>query len=213
MSDTPLLIAGLGNPGEKYARHRHNVGFMALDAIAARYRFSDWRSRYSGLVAEGTLDGRKTVLLKPMTYMNESGAAVGAAARYMKLDNAAVAVIHDELDLAPAKLRAKAGGGDAGHNGLRSITATLGPDYRRVRIGIGHPGAPELVHPYVLHDFSKADREWLNPLLDAIAEAAPYLARDDDAGFMNKVSVILKPPVKKPMPDDKDKKKKDGHGI
>jgi PTH1 family peptidyl-tRNA hydrolase len=210
MTETPLLIAGLGNPGEKYARHRHNVGFMTVDAIAERHRFADWRSRYSGLVAEGTLSGRKTLLLKPMTYMNDSGQAVGAAARYLKLDPSGVVVIHDELDLAPGKLRAKAGGGDAGHNGLRSITATLGPDYRRVRIGIGHPGAPELVHGYVLRDFPKSDQAWLAPLIEAMAEAAPYLAKDDDAGFMNKVSVILKPPVKKPMPEQRAKKDDDG---
>lgn len=208
MSETPLLIAGLGNPGEKYARHRHNVGFMAVDAIAARYRFSSFRPRYSGLAAEGVLGERKTLLLKPMTYMNDSGDSVGAAFRYMKLSLEDAVVIHDELDLAAGKLRAKAGGGDAGHNGLRSITATLGPDYRRVRIGIGHPGVPELVHGYVLRDFPKAEFQWLNPMLDAIAEAAPYLAKNDDAGFMNKVSVILKPPVKKPDP-----KKKEQDGI
>jgi PTH1 family peptidyl-tRNA hydrolase len=210
MTDTPLLIVGLGNPGEKYARHRHNVGFMAADAIAARHRFGAFRPRYSGLVAEGVLAERKTLVLKPMTYMNDSGDAVGAAARYLKLAPSDIVVIHDELDLAPGKLRAKAGGGDAGHNGLRSITATLGPDYRRVRIGIGHPGVPELVHPYVLHDFSKSDREWLLPMIEAIAEAAPYLAKNDDAGFMNKVSVTLKPPVKKPMPENKAKKDQDG---
>jgi peptidyl-tRNA hydrolase, PTH1 family len=204
MTDSPLLIAGLGNPGERYARHRHNVGFMAVEAIAARHRFGAFRPRYLGLVAEGNLADRKTLLLKPMTYMNDSGDAVGAAARYLKLTPADIVVIHDELDLAPGKLRAKAGGGDAGHNGLRSITATLGADYRRVRIGIGHPGVPELVHPYVLHDFSKSDREWLGPMIEAISDAAPYLARDDDAGFMNKVSVTLKPPAKKPKPEMKD---------
>ena len=209
MTDSPLLIAGLGNPGEKYARNRHNVGFMAVDAIAERYKFSSWRPRYQGLVAEGVLNGRKTLLLKPMTYMNDSGLSVGSAARYLKLRPSDIVVIHDELDLAPAKLRAKAGGGDAGHNGLRSITAALGPDYRRVRIGIGHPGAPELVHPYVLHDFSKPDREWVAPLIDAIAQAAPYLAKNDDPGFMNKAAIILKPPAKKPLPE----KKKEENGL
>src|SRR5579864_9281775 len=136
MSDTPLLIAGLGNPGESYARHRRNVGFMAVDAIAAHHRFPVWRPRYRGLVSEAAISGRKSLLLKPMTYMNESGGPVGEAARYLKLPLNAVIVIHDELDLAPGKLRAKTGGSDAGHNGLRSISATLGPDYRRVRIGI-----------------------------------------------------------------------------
>jgi len=193
MTDTPLLIAGLGNPGQSYARHRHNVGFMAADAIAERHKFGAFRPRYHGLVAEGTLGGRKTILLKPMTYMNESGRAVGDAVRYLKLPLSAVIAIHDELDLAPGKLRTKTGGSDAGHNGLRSISATLGPDYRRVRIGIGHPGAPAVLG-YVLHDFSRDDKEWLGPLLDAIADAAPYLAADDDSGFMNRVALLTKPP-------------------
>jgi peptidyl-tRNA hydrolase, PTH1 family len=211
MSDEPLLIAGLGNPGESYARHRHNVGFMAADTIAAKHRFGPWRARYRGTVCEGVLKGRRTLLLKPATYMNESGRSVGEAVRYLKIPVSAVVVIHDELDLAPGKLRAKAGGGDAGHNGLRSITATLGPDYRRVRIGIGHPGVPELVHPYVLHDFAKADRDWLVPLLDAVADAAPYLALDDDAGFMNRVALLTKPPKPpKPKPEQKPEEKKDG---
>jgi peptidyl-tRNA hydrolase, PTH1 family len=200
MPDIPILIAGLGNPGQSYARHRHNVGFMAADAIAERHRFGPWRPRYHGLVAEGMLSARKTLLLKPMTFMNESGRAVGEAVRYLKLPLSALVTIHDELDLAPGKLRAKTGGSDAGHNGLRSITAALGPDYRRVRIGIGHPGRPAVLS-YTLHDFSKADKEWLQPLLDAIAEAAPYLAADDDPGFMNRVALLIKPPKPaKPKP-------------
>jgi len=203
MTDAPLLIAGLGNPGESYARHRHNVGFMAADAIAAHLRFPPWRPKYRGLFSEGSISGRKTLLLKPMTYMNDSGDSVGEAARYLKLPLTAVVVIHDELDLAPGKLRMKTGGSDAGHNGLRSISAALGPDYRRVRIGIGHPGAPAVLS-YVLHDFSKADREWLTPLLEAIAEAAPWLARDDDAGFMNRVALLTRPPKPpKPKPQEK----------
>ncbi len=202
MIDPPLLIAGLGNPGETYARHRHNVGFMAVDAVAARHRFGPWRAKYHGLLAEGILAGRRTLLLKPMTYMNESGRAVGDAVRFLKLPTSAAVVIHDELDLVPGKLRAKTGGGDAGHNGLRSITATLGPDYRRVRIGIGHPGKPAVLR-YALHDFSKADREWLVPLLDAIAEAAPYLAEDDDPGFMNRVALAIKPPPAKSLKEQK----------
>ncbi len=209
MNDTPLLIAGLGNPGEKYARHRHNVGFMAVDAIAGRHKFGSFRPRYQGLVAEGVLGGRKTFLLKPMTYMNDSAQSVGSAARYLKLPLTSVTVIHDELDLAPGKLRVKIGGGDAGHNGLRDITASLGPDYKRVRIGIGHPGNPEAVHSYVLHDFSKADREWAVPLIEAIAEAAPFLAAGDDPGFMNRVSVLTKPPKPpKPKPEEKKEEKK-----
>jgi len=206
MTETPLLIAGLGNPGASYLRHRHNVGFMVLDVIHESYDFGPWRRRFDGTIAEGTLAGRKTHLLKPMTYMNESGRSVGAAARFFKLSPEAVVVLHDEIDLAAGKLRAKAGGGDAGHNGLRSITATLGPSYRRVRIGVGHPGEKARVHGHVLQNFSKADEEWLVPLLSAIAEAAPFLARDDDAGFMNKVAVILNPPAIKPRAEKPGKK-------
>ncbi len=138
--DTPLLIAGLGNPGAEYARNRHNAGFMAAEMIADRHRFASWRSRFQGLIARASSAGRKTYLLKPMTYMNDSGISVGAAARFFKLPLESIVVIHDEVDLAAGKLKAKTGGGDAGHNGLRSITAALGPDYRRVRIGVGHPG-------------------------------------------------------------------------
>jgi PTH1 family peptidyl-tRNA hydrolase len=200
MSDTPLLIAGLGNPGAEYARHRHNAGFMAADVVHDRYRFAPWRSRLQGMIAEGAIAGRKTHLLKPMTYMNDSGLSVGAALRFYKLPLDALVVIHDEVDLVAGKLRAKTGGGDAGNNGLRSITAALGPDYRRVRIGVGRPGENSRVHNHVLSNFSKADEEWLVPMLDAIAEAAVYLARDDDTGFMNKVAVMLRPPEKNPAP-------------
>jgi PTH1 family peptidyl-tRNA hydrolase len=202
MPDTPLLIAGLGNPGIEYARNRHNVGFMAVDVIHDSYDFGPWRSRFQGAVSEGKLSGRKTYLLKPRTFMNESGASVAAAAHFFKLEPSAIVVMHDEIDLAAAKLRAKEGGGDAGHNGLRSITAAIGPDYRRVRIGVGHPGDKHRVHGHVLQNFSKADEEWLVPLLSAIADAAPYLAKDDDAGFMNKVAVTLNPPAKKAKPDE-----------
>jgi PTH1 family peptidyl-tRNA hydrolase len=200
MSDMPLLIAGLGNPGGEYARHRHNVGFMAVDVIHASYAFVPWRARFQGLIAEGTLAGRKTLLLKPMTYMNESGVSVGAALRFYKLPLSALVVIHDEIDLASGKLKVKTGGSDAGNNGLRSITGTLGPDYRRVRLGVGHPGSSSRVISHVLNNFSKAEEEWLVPLLSTIAEAAPFLARDDDPGFMNRVAVTLNPPVKKPKP-------------
>jgi PTH1 family peptidyl-tRNA hydrolase len=211
MSDFPLLVAGLGNPGGTYACHRHNVGFMAVDVIHESYDFGPWRKRFDGAFAEGTLSGRKTFLLKPTTYMNDSGRAVGQAVRFFKLPIAAVVVIHDEIDLAAGKLRAKAGGGDAGHNGLRSISATLGAHYRRIRIGVGHPGQKDRVHGHVLQNFSKLDEEWLIPMLSAIAKAAPFLAKDDDAGFMNKVAITLKPPVVKPKPDPLEKK--DDHGV
>jgi PTH1 family peptidyl-tRNA hydrolase len=210
MSDTPLLIAGLGNPGVDYARNRHNAGFMAVDVIWDRYRFAPWRTRFHGVIAEGALAGRKTYLLKPMTYMNDSGQSIGPAARFFKLPLSAVVVIHDEIDLTAAKLKVKTGGGDAGNNGLRSITATLGRDYRRVRVGVGHPGEKGRVHGHVLSNFSKADEDWLVPMLDAIAEAAPWLAEDDDPGFMNKIALMLNPPVNKPQPKTKpDAKPKD----
>ncbi len=203
MDDTPLLIAGLGNPGAQYARNRHNAGFIVADALHAHYRFKAWRAKFEGFLSEGTLAGRKTWLLKPMTYMNDSGVSVGAAMRFFKLPLSALVVIHDEIDLAAQKLRVKTGGGDAGNNGLRSITAWLGPDYRRVRIGVGHPGEKTRVHGHVLGSFTKADLEWFAPMVEALVEAAPYLARDDDAGFMNKVAVTLKPPAKNPKPEDK----------
>ena len=170
------LFVGLGNPGGDYAFHRHNVGFMAVDAIAASYAFPAWRKRFSGVAAEGKLGGETVLLLKPQTYMNESGRSVGEAIRFYKLDLADVNVFHDELDLAPGKVRVKRGGGVAGHNGLRSLTAHIGNDYWRVRIGIGHPGHRDLVTHHVLRDFAKVDRDWLKPLLDAIADAAPDLA-------------------------------------
>ena len=204
MTDTPLLIAGLGNPGAEYARHRHNAGFMAVDTIHESYKFGPWRSRFQGAISEGTIDGRKTFLLKPMTYMNDSGDSVGPALRFFKLPLSALIVIHDEIDLAAAKLKVKTGGGDAGNNGARSITAALGPDYRRVRIGVGHPGDKHRVHGHVLGNFSRADEEWLVPMLTAIADAAPMLARDDDVGFMNRVALLTKPPAKKEKPQGKD---------
>jgi PTH1 family peptidyl-tRNA hydrolase len=202
MTDTPLLIAGLGNPGGEYARNRHNAGFMAVDTIHESYKFGPWRSRFQGAISEGALGGRKTYLLKPMTYMNESGTSVGPALRFFKLPLSALVVMHDEIDLAAAKLKVKTGGGDAGNKGARSITATLGPDYRRVRIGIGHPGEKHRVHGHVLGNFSKADEEWLVPMLSAIADAAPLLAKDDDIGFMNKVALLTKPPAKKEKKDE-----------
>jgi len=202
MTDTPLLIAGLGNPGAEYARNRHNAGFMAVDTIHESYEFGPWRSRFQGMISEGALGKRKTYLLKPMTYMNDSGTSVGPALRFFKLPLNALVVMHDELDLAAAKLKVKTGGGDAGNNGARSITAVLGPDYRRVRIGIGHPGEKHRVHGHVLGNFSKADEDWLVPMLSAIADAAPYLAKDDDVGFMSKVALLTKPPAKKEKKDE-----------
>ena len=192
MSGTALLIVGLGNPGAQYAKNRHNAGFIIADELHAHYRFGPWRAKFDGMLAEGTLSGRKTYLLKPMTYMNDSGVSVGPALRFFKLPVEALVVIHDEIDLAPGKVKAKAGGGDAGQNGLRSITATLGADYRRVRIGIGHPGHKDLVAPYVLQNFSKDDIAWLKPLADAVVDAAPLLAQEDDAGFMSKVALLTK---------------------
>ena len=203
MADTPLLIAGLGNPGAQYARNRHNVGFMAVDTIHESYDFGPWRSKFQGQISEGKLARRRTFLLKPSTYMNESGASVGPAMRFLKLLPSALVVIHDEIDLAAGKLKAKTGGGDAGHNGLRSITATLGPDYHRVRIGVGHPGK-ERVHGHVLANFSKADEDWLVPMLSAVAEAAPHFTDNDIIGFMNKVALVLNPPEHKPKPESKD---------
>jgi PTH1 family peptidyl-tRNA hydrolase len=211
MADTPLLIAGLGNPGAEYARNRHNAGFMAVDTIHESYDFGPWRSRFQGLVSEGAFGKRKVYLLKPQTYMNLSGDSIGAAMRFFKLPINALVVMHDELDLPAAKLKVKTGGGDAGNNGAKSITATLGPDYRRVRIGIGHPGEKGRVHSHVLGNFTKADeKEWLVPMLTAIAEAAPLLAKDNDIGFMNKITLALHPPrpnALKPAPNTKKKEK------
>jgi peptidyl-tRNA hydrolase, PTH1 family len=174
---------------------------MVADALRDHYRFGPWRAKFEGFLSEGTLEGRKTWLLKPMTYMNDSGVSVGAAMRFFKLPLSGLVVIHDEIDLAGQKLRVKTGGGDAGNNGLRSITAWIGADYRRVRIGVGHPGDKKRVHGHVLGSFTKAELEWFVPMVGAIVEAAPLLANDDDAGFMNKVAVTLKPPVKKPKPE------------
>jgi PTH1 family peptidyl-tRNA hydrolase len=182
------LFVGLGNPGGQYAFNRHNVGFMAVDAIAAAHDFPAWRKRFSGLVAEGKLGQEQVLLLKPQTFMNESGRAVGEAVRFYKLDLSEVVVFHDELDLAPGKVRVKTGGGVAGHNGLKSLTAHIGNDYVRVRIGIGHPGSKDLVTGYVLRDFAKAEHQWLEPLLGAIAENAPYLAEGANDKFQSRVA-------------------------
>lgn len=183
------LLVGLGNPGPAYAGHRHNVGFMAVDRIASRHGFAPWRaSRQKAVTAEGRIGAHAVLLVKPETYMNESGAAVGALLRFYKGELGDLAVIHDELDLAPGRIRVKRGGGAGGHNGLRSIDAHLGAEYWRLRIGIGHPGSKERVNAHVLGNFASADRGWLDPLLDAIADAAPKLF-DDPPGFANQVSV------------------------
>ena len=189
------LIVGLGNPGPDYARNRHNIGFMAADAIVRRHRFSPWRAKFAGEFAEGKLAGDRVLVLKPMTYMNESGSAVAAAARFFKVPIADIIVLHDEIDLAPGKVRVKKGGGHAGHNGLRSIDDHLGADFTRVRIGVGHPGDPDRVADYVLSDFSKAEcRDWVEKLIEALAEQAPLLLRGDDSGFMSRVALALQPP-------------------
>jgi PTH1 family peptidyl-tRNA hydrolase len=198
------LLVGLGNPGPRYAMNRHNLGFMALDAIAQRHRLAPFRGKFQGALAEGTIGGTRIMALKPETYMNASGDSVGAAARFYKIEPSEIAVIHDDIDLAEGKLRVKRGGGDGGHNGLRSIDAAIGPDYWRVRVGVGHPGRKELVEPYVLQNFLAEERQWLEPLLAAIAEAAPLLVGDDAPGFMTKVALILKPNKPKappPAPD------------
>ncbi len=188
------LWVGLGNPGPEHARQRHNVGFMALEAIAARHGFSPWRARFRGHVCEGTIAGQKILALKPATYMNESGTAVQPAAFFHKLRPEAIMVFHDELDLAPGKVRVKKGGGAAGHNGLRSIDRQMGAqDYWRVRLGIGHPGQKERVTGHVLGDFAKADRDWLDPLLDAVAEAAPLQAEGRTEEFMTRVALLAQP--------------------
>jgi PTH1 family peptidyl-tRNA hydrolase len=186
-----LVIAGLGNPGAHYARNRHNIGFMALDAIATAHRFGPFRARFSGRVSDGVIGRERVLLLAPQTYMNESGRSVGEALRFHKLDVGALTVLHDELDLPPAKVRVKVGGGVAGHNGLRSITAHVGNDYRRVRLGVGHPGDKALVHNYVLSDFAKPEMNWVEAVCRTVADAAPLLTDGQDASFQNKVHLAL----------------------
>ncbi|MDD9744784.1 MAG: aminoacyl-tRNA hydrolase [Gammaproteobacteria bacterium] len=188
------IFVGLGNPGGQYAGNRHNIGFMAVDRIAEAHGFGPWKSRFQGRVAEGRLGGDKLLLLKPDTFMNRSGQAVGEAMRFYKLAAEDVTVFHDELDLAPGKCRVKTGGGHAGHNGLRSIHGHIGEAYHRVRLGIGHPGRKELVSGYVLHDFAKADGDWLEPLLTGISQGADDLARGDRSKFLNAVALQVAPP-------------------
>lgn len=188
------LFVGLGNPGPKYARNRHNIGFLAVDRIAADHGFGPWRARFQGLVSEGTLGPEKVVLLKPGTFMNLSGQSVGEAARFYRLTPADITVFHDELDLEPARLRFKTGGGHAGHNGLRSLHAHVGDAYHRVRLGIGHPGHKDLVAQFVLSDFAKADAGWLDTLLHGISDGAPALAAGDAPRFQNAVALRVAPP-------------------
>jgi PTH1 family peptidyl-tRNA hydrolase len=196
------LVVGLGNPGARYARNRHNIGFMAVDAIARRHGFSGFRSRFKGELAEASIDGERVLLLKPQTYMNASGESVADASRFFKIPTSDIVVIHDEIDLRPGKLRVKRGGGNAGHNGLRSIDAFLAPDYWRVRIGVGHPGIKELVQPYVLQNFPDEERtSWVEPLLAAIADTIPLLISGAPDAFMSEVARRFSPPKEEPAED------------
>jgi len=205
------LFVGLGNPDEKHRANRHNVGFMAVDRIAERHGFGPWRKKFHGVVSEGTIGTERITLLKPETYMNDSGRAVGDAQRFLKIPLSDVYVFHDELDLAPGKVKVKAGGGNAGHNGLRSISAHIENDYKRVRLGIGHPGSKDAVVYYVLNDFAKSERPWLTALLDAVADAAPYLAKGEDDRFLSDIARLSQgepdrdPAKHKAAPDAEDR--------
>lgn len=197
------LFVGLGNPGNQYAGNRHNIGFMAMDRIASDHGFAPWRKKFNGQVTEGRLGRDKVLLLKPETFMNRSGQSVGEAMRFYKLEPADVVVFHDELDLAPGKVRVKSGGGHAGHNGLRSIHAHIGEAYDRVRLGIGHPGRKELVAGYVLSDFAKAEADMLDDLLRGLSDGAPELADGDNGRFMNAVALRVAPPRSSTSPKPK----------
>jgi peptidyl-tRNA hydrolase, PTH1 family len=186
-----LLLVGLGNPGARYVGNRHNIGFMAVEAIARRHSIGPWRRRFQGVAAEGPIGGSRVLLLMPGTFMNDSGRAVAEACHFYKLTPAEVAVFHDEVDLPPAKLRVKTGGGTAGHNGLRSISAHIGNDYRRVRIGVGHPGDKDMVYGHVLGDFAKSERPWVEAMCDVIADNAELLVKGEDATFQNKVHLAM----------------------
>lgn len=188
------LFVGLGNPGTKYEKNRHNIGFMVLDRIASDHGFAPWRAKFQGQLSEGRLGREKVILLKPETFMNLSGQSVGEAMQFYKLDPADVVVFHDELDLAPGKVRVKSGGGHAGHNGLRSIHQHIGADYDRVRLGIGHPGHKGRVAAYVLSDFAKADQDWLDDVIRGCSDGAPYLADAEPAKFSNAVAQRTAPP-------------------
>jgi len=186
-----ILLAGLGNPGARHAKNRHNIGFMAIQAIAAQHRLGPFRARFQGAAAEGLIGGARVLLLMPQTYMNDSGRSLAEAMRFLKIELSDVVVLHDELDLAPAKVRVKIGGGNAGHNGLRSLSAYIGNDYKRVRFGIGHPGDKALVHHYVLSDFFKAEMGWVGAVCDAVAGAADLIVNGEDASFQNKVHLAV----------------------
>jgi peptidyl-tRNA hydrolase, PTH1 family len=186
-----LLFVGLGNPGTNHVGNRHNIGFMVLQSIAKHHSLAPWRRRFQGVAVEGPIGSERVLLLLPGTYMNESGRAVAEAAHFYKLGVDQVVVFHDEIELPPGKVRVKTGGGDAGHNGLRSISACIGNDYRRVRIGVGHPGVKELVHPHVLSDFAKSEWPWVEALCDIIAENAALLANGQDSSFQNKVHLAM----------------------
>jgi PTH1 family peptidyl-tRNA hydrolase len=194
------LLVGLGNPGARYARTRHNLGFMAIDAIQSSHGFRPWRAKFQGELAESADAGERIYLLKPQTFMNLSGEAVGAAARLYKLEPGQIAVFHDDIDLDPGKLRVKRGGGSGGHNGLRSIDDAIGNDYWRVRVGIGHPGSRELVEPYVLQNFERDEMEWVTPTIAALAECFPLLVADDTNGFSTRLAAMLHPNPKNPPP-------------
>jgi len=185
------LLVGLGNPGSEHVGNRHNIGFMVVQEIARRHGFPQWRRRFQGVATEGTIGSERVLLLLPGTYMNDSGRAVAEATHFYKLGVGDVTVFHDEIELKPAKVRVKVGGGIAGHNGLRSISAHVGNDYRRVRIGVGHPGVKELVHPHVLSDFAKDERPWVEALCDIIADNADLLVKGQDASFQNKVHLAM----------------------
>jgi len=205
-----LIIAGLGNPGGKYAGNRHNIGFMAVDAIHRRHSFSPWSRKFRAEIAEGELGGEKVLLIKPQTFMNLSGEAVGEAMRFYKLQPADLVAIYDELDLPAGKARLKTGGGHGGHNGIKSLDAHCGKEYRRLRLGIGHPGIREMVQNHVLGDFAKADKAWLEPLLDTLADNADMLVRNEDSQLMNKIALALggKAEEEKQRKDNKTTEKK-----
>ncbi len=207
------LLVGLGNPGSDYARNRHNIGFMAVDEIVHRHSFAPFRSKFQGVLSEGQLAGQKVLILKPTTYMNESGRSVHAAMAFYKIPLQDIIVFHDEMDLAAAKIRIKTGGGHAGHNGIRSIQSHIGAGFKRVRIGVGHPGAKDKVVGHVLKDFSKADQQWVDKLVDAIGDNAGLVVAGDDSGFMSKISLAINPPRPKqqrtePVDNSNDKENK-----
>jgi PTH1 family peptidyl-tRNA hydrolase len=187
------LIAGIGNPGPDHAGQRHNIGFMAVDGIARRHSFPRFKEKFKGLIADGSIAGERVLLLKPQTYMNLSGESVAAAMGFYKLSPSDVTIIHDEIDLAPGKVKVKTGGGSGGHNGIRSIEAQIGPGFQRVRLGVGHPGHKDLVHAHVLNRFGKSDAVWLDPLLEAIAANADLLVRRDGQNFMNRIAIVTRP--------------------